>query len=471
MKATSSKYKISILDAEHTIVNHMLKLKQLTHSTIQMHEKAIQGLFSSCIEEGRGGEQFLCLSQSNMVRWMASEVKNKSTKYAAKLFQAANRYLCELCHIGLTSVNQLEQLKIECGNRSWECIAETLKSPNPSTRLKKLRDYKPLVGPLHPYIASYKELNQSLGKHCRDCQYVLTSFDVFLASRFKGSAKSIVSEHIQCWIDAMKCSVKTKRRKIHVLKRFFDYLVAIDFLAKNPAAVILLEFGSPAKVSFKPFIFTKSQITKILVEAKHLPKTHKFPLRAETVYTMIALVYALGLRNREVRNLRLHNVDLNNCILFIEKTKFNKSRLTPFGPKVAKCIREYLKIRGTLFAPMEEDDPLFITYRKRPICSSTLDDTFRNIVQATGIHDGSKKNGPRLHDLRHSFAVHRLLQWYKEQADVQSKLLQLSVFMGHTEIRSTEVYLTITVELLREANKRFYQTFGTMFDKEPFNEK
>jgi site-specific recombinase XerD len=89
-----------------------------------------------------------------------------------------------------------------------------------------------------------------------------------------------------------------------------------------------------------------------------------------------------------------------------------------------------------------------------------------NPIYSEGIHGGSGHKAPRPHDMRHSFAVHRLLRWYREGADVQSKLLVLSTFMGHIDPTSTQVYLTITAALLHEANGRFHRSFGYLFDQE-----
>ena len=97
---------------------------------------------------------------------------------------------------------------------------------------------------------------------------------------------------------------------------------------------------------------------------------------------------------------------------------------------------------------------------------SGMNNTFRAIVGRLGIQGGSGHKPPRPHDMRHSFAVHRLLRWYREGADVQSKLPMLSTFMGHIDPTSTQVYLTVTAALLQEANARFYRSFGNVFDQE-----
>jgi len=91
---------------------------------------------------------------------------------------------------------------------------------------------------------------------------------------------------------------------------------------------------------------------------------------------------------------------------------------------------------------------------------------FQNILNRNHIDAGSRQQQPRLHDLRHTFAVHRLLRWYEQGENVQSKLMLLSTFMGHVEIYSTQVYLTIIESLLHEANQRFYREFGVSCDGE-----
>lgn len=226
------------------------------------------------------------------------------------------------------------------------------------------------------------------------------------------------------------------------------------------------EIGNPAATKFRPFIFTKLQIVQILKAAKSLPKTRTFPLRSQVCYTIMAMLYALGLRHSEARNLRICDINLDQCILSIVQTKFHKSRLLPFGPKMAQVIEEYLAVRRKLFSPVKDHDPLFVTFRLVPMSGNTLWKTFQEVIDAADIKSLSCHSRPRLHGLRHTFAVHRLLRWYKEGVDVQSKLLQLSTFMGHSEIHSTQVYLTITNELLEEANTRFHEKFGTYFEQE-----
>jgi site-specific recombinase XerD len=115
--------------------------------------------------------------------------------------------------------------------------------------------------------------------------------------------------------------------------------------------------------------------------------------------------------------------------------------------------------------PVKDEDPLFVALWRKPLAQATIGPIFRHLLTTVGIAQKGQRR-PRLHDLRHAFATHRLLRWYREGVNVQSRLMELSTFMGHVEIRSTEVYLTITADLLKEANDRFHRRFGHVAGEE-----
>ena len=181
---------------------------------------------------------------------------------------------------------------------------------------------------------------------------------------------------------------------------------------------------------------------------------------------MLALLYALGLRHGEVRRLCIRDVDFTRGVLSIRQTKFHKSRYVPFGPKVGECLRRFLDARRTVLQPLQEDDPLFVTLWRPPVRPRFLRAAFHGILRNLGITAPEGRRRPRLHNLRHSFAVHRLLRWYREGVDVQARLPLLSAFLGHVEPQYTAVYLTATAELLREANDRFSRYASSLFNEE-----
>ena len=179
----------------------------------------------------------------------------------------------------------------------------------------------------------------------------------------------------------------------------------------------------------------------------------------------ISLLYALGLRIGEALGLMIKDVDFQQKTLFIRDSKFSKDRLLPFGPKLGKCLEAYMDLRRKHFKPIKKDAPLLVANTCTVIRRRLIQQTFGDIMKDARIAAPPGQGRPRLHDLRHTFAVHRLLRWYEEGVNVQNKLPLLSTFMGHVNIYSTQVYLTITDSLLREASNRFYSHFGIGFDK------
>jgi len=168
---------------------------------------------------------------------------------------------------------------------------------------------------------------------------------------------------------------------------------------------------------------------------------------------IFALLYGLGLRVGEAVRLHLRDVDLQQNVLFIRETKFSKSRLVPLGPKLAARLRHYIEERHDV--TREPDRPLFSFTKRGCICPETISQTFHALVPKLGLALPPGVSTPRLHDLRHAFAVGTLLRWYRQGIDPNRRLIHLSTFLGHVDPNSTAVYLTITDKLLAEADRRF----------------
>jgi integrase len=130
------------------------------------------------------------------------------------------------------------------------------------------------------------------------------------------------------------------------------------------------------------------------------------------------------------------------------------------------CLELFLDRRRQRQLSLGEQAPLFVALGPGPVNKCVLQEVFRALLEGLGIRGLPDQKAPRLHDLRHTFAVHRLLRWYREGVDVQSKLPALSTFLGHIDSRSTQVYLTVTAAQLQEASSRFHRSFGHLFDLE-----
>ncbi len=203
-----------------------------------------------------------------------------------------------------------------------------------------------------------------------------------------------------------------------------------------------------------PFLFDPAQARLLLDAAAALPDGPRAPPRGPTYHGIFALCYGLGLRAGEACGLRLGDVDAGRSLLIVRGGKFGKSRLVPHGPRVAALVAEQVARRARA-GPTDAQAPLFTFDGRRPVHPGTASQAFHRLVATLKLPVPAGVCPPRLHHLRHSFAVGCLLRWYREGLDPSTRLCQLSTFMGHVEPRSTSVYLTMTPPLLAEASRRF----------------
>ncbi len=204
-----------------------------------------------------------------------------------------------------------------------------------------------------------------------------------------------------------------------------------------------------------PFLFTAIQARDLLGAASRLPGNERARGRGHVYQAVFALCYGLGLRAAEACGLSLGSIDAGRSLLTVRGGKFGKDRLVPHGPRIGALIAAQAERRRDSDPAAGPGSPLFTFDGRRSIHPGTASQVFHHLVPALGLPAPDGVSSPRLHDLRHSFAVGCLLRWYREGSDPQSKLHQLSTFMGHVDPGSTAVYLTITADLLAEANRRF----------------
>jgi integrase len=157
----------------------------------------------------------------------------------------------------------------------------------------------------------------------------------------------------------------------------------------------------------------------------------------------------------EACRLRVEDIDWTRRLLTIRETKFYKSRLVPFGPKLEALLKEYLHTKAQRFDHLLPEMPLFLGRGGRAIHPCTVSQTFHHLMPQLQLEIPPGVSPPRLHDLRHACATNALTRWYREGLDPQSRLLALATFLGHVDINSTAVYLTATPTLLNEACRRF----------------
>jgi integrase len=178
------------------------------------------------------------------------------------------------------------------------------------------------------------------------------------------------------------------------------------------------------------------------------------------LYRALFLVqYCAGLRFGEALRLRIRDVDLRRGAFFIAEFK-GRSRLVPFHPSLADELKQYLRARKSFVgADPRPDDRLFIGANLHRLPIETAGDTFRKLYRMSGMKPARGRIGPRPYDLRHTFVVHRLTRWYRQGADLHSRLPWLSAYLGHVNLLGTEKYLAATPELLSLAANRFRRLY------------
>jgi site-specific recombinase XerD len=244
-----------------------------------------------------------------------------------------------------------------------------------------------------------------------------------------------------------------RENKYYVLVGLWHHAVSRGHATRSPLPNS--EPKSPPRTP--PYIYSHEELRRLLdpatVESSRLGAVQ---LDAVTFRTLLLLLYGAGLRFSEATGLTPTDVDLAERVLTIRATKFYKSRLVPIGPQLAAVLTNYMPLRRRGELAQGETSFLLANRDGTRLAGSTVQAAFDALRRIAEVHrTASGRQIPRLHDLRHSFAVHSLTAWYRQGADVQRLLPVLSTYLGHSDLEGTKVYLSMTPELLQQASLRF----------------
>jgi site-specific recombinase XerD len=249
-----------------------------------------------------------------------------------------------------------------------------------------------------------------------------------------------------------------RENKYYVLAGFWRYAISRGHATRSPLPNS--EPKSPPRTP--PYIYSRDELRRLFdLSNVKISRRGAVQLDAVTFRTLLLLLYGAGLRFSEATQLTLADVDLAENVLTIRATKFYKSRLVPIGPQLATVLANYTPLRRRDGLAQDETSFLVANRDGTRLASSTVQaafDALRHIAGIRGTAGG--RQIPRLHDLRHSFAVHSLTAWYRQGADVQRLLPVLSTYLGHSDLEGTKAYLSMTPELLQQASLRFARYAG-----------
>jgi integrase len=266
--------------------------------------------------------------------------------------------------------------------------------------------------------------------------------------------QAITPQVAQRWIAGMEhLSLGTRANRINVLRQFCLYLRHFD-----PRTCIIHQAFLPRRTRPAPHIYTRDEVRRIIAAARRIGPAGSF--RPAVIATLIGLLYATGIRVGEALGLVLGDVDLRRRVIEIREGKFKKSRLIPLSESSARHLATYLRRRRQAAFPTSPPSFVFVAPSGRSFGHPHLTEIFLSILRGLGLRGPKGERGPRIHDFRHTFAVNRLLAWYRQGVNLGAKLPLLSTYLGHSTVTGTQFYLHATAELLESADRRFHAFFA-----------
>ena len=255
---------------------------------------------------------------------------------------------------------------------------------------------------------------------------------------------SISERQVASFLDGPQTSPRTWRHKYNSLRNFFLFWVARSAMPALP----MPPARPPVAQTFVPYIYSRAEIRLLLSTVRSSQEKDRCKIDPRTLRALLLFLYGTGALVGEARRLLREDVDLRRRLIIIRSNRFNRSRQIPIGPDLYKVLRRYHSTnhqKGKMKAPQ-----FFLNKEGDVLNEVTLAKAFLRLRRMTGIvrYDGARYQ-PRLHDLRHTFAVHRLTAWIKHGADLNRMIPALSAYIGQVGLSSTERYLSLTPERFR----------------------
>ena len=398
-------------------------------------------------------EQDAQVSADTIRTWVKQRILEWPLPLVIHRARLVDRYLDWAKAHDVVARNPLAELRERYGGRTAP-IVRALLSDDPGHELERLRPLPEFGSALGPEMRQHVQLLRSLGYRAEEREDMLLRFDRFLQRR-PDLQNEPLPKLVQAWseagcgarhvLDAQRCG-----QVLSEARHQLDPAVPILRADRDLRRRVVRQYR-------RPRVFTESEVGQ-LFEAARSFTSPKAPLRPLTVYTMLAVLYCAGLRVGELARLRLADVSFDNGTLEIRGTKFFKSRRLPLAPDVVELLRQYVEARRAAGAPLHEDAGLFWhEHLHDAYAKGTIQQLITKVMRRAGLKPVHGRQGPRVHDVRHSFVAHRMLSWYRSGVETQSRLPYLATYLGHKDIRSTLVYLTATEDLLHRASERFKQ--------------
>jgi integrase len=291
-------------------------------------------------------------------------------------------------------------------------------------------------------VADYLAVRRSLGYKFARPEKLLGQFTAYLE---QAGAATVTAEHALAWAVLPDGDPSWHAYRLAVARGFAAWLATIDPDAEIPPAGLI----PSRKHRATPYLYTDSEIEALITAAGSL----RFQLRTATYQTLIGLLAVTGMRVGEAIGLNRGDADLDAGVLTVRNGKHGKSRLVPVHDTAARALRDYLRVRDRL-CPDVSTPAVLISPAGTRLLYCNVHATWKKLAASAGLRPRSGSCRPRIHDLRHSFAVRTMLDAYESGLDGQATLSVLSTYLGHADPKATYWYLSASPELMAAAGRR-----------------
>ena len=299
-------------------------------------------------------------------------------------------------------------------------------------------------------VTAYVVTQRSLGLKFKSTDRLLRQYALAMGNV---DIVDVREDAVVAFLQGTGALTATWRLKYSVLSGLYRFAISRGHSTTCPLPTNVPKLPPPQT----PYVYSTEELRR-LIDATPLLHSYRSQQQATMYRTLILLLYGSGLRIGEALRLTILDVNLNDRIITVRDTKFFKTRLVPIGLHLSMELAVYIERRRSLPMPEGENSHLFTSRTGRGWPYSQVITLFQRLRCAAKIEcPEGELHPPRLHDLRHTAVVHRVLAWFREGKDVQRLLPQLATYLGHGSINSTQRYLQMTPELLDEASRRFAQ--------------
>lgn len=397
-------------------------------------------------------ERHARLDKDMLVAWLNVSPGRWAATTRLHRTRIIDRFLDHLEETGAIERNPVAAVAEACNIKQCKPVWRALASSDPDSALAELHQPRPFGSVLGKMMAEHVTLMRNRGY-----KYTAQTVRLWRLDRFLQLNPELQDQPLEVMLEHWS-TAKTTRNHPNECEKLKRVLAKI-LRHKDPSIPPRRPDPRPEKEVArhwrKPHIYTPADVRRMLDIARSYPSP-RAPLRPSSIYTMLLLAYCAGLRRSELARLEIGDVDFQGGTITIRQTKFYKTRILPLPDSVMGELRSYTEARRGAGGSLDPRSGLFWheqygdRYTKEAVAWLLVD-----VIRRAGLKPPRGRTGPRLHDLRHSMVVNRIIEWYEAGINPQDRLPFLATYLGHRDLNSTLVYITVTQDLLHHANERF----------------